>query len=113
MGRLQKLASDLSARINLDEHETRSDLVTDYTHVCEALRKMRGDRPGFEQEEGRMLTVDGTDKIMADRDATLIPLLRGMSFRLAPVGAGRTAAEIQAEVEKEVGQIMRQVEAAL
>lgn len=113
VGRLQKLAADLSARINLDDHETRSDLVTDYTRVCEALRKMRGDRPGFEQDEGRMVPVDEADKIMAARDAALIPLLRGMSFRLAPVCAGLTAAEIQSEIEKEVGQIMRQVEAAL
>ena len=97
------MASDLSARINLDEHETRSDLVTDYTHVCEALRKMRGDRPGFEQEEGRMLPVDGADKIMADRDAALIPLLREISFRHATVCAGRAAAEIQTEIEKEAG----------
>jgi len=113
VGRLQKLASDLSARINLDDAESRSDLISDYTKTCEALRKMRGDRPGFEQEEGRMVPVDEADKIMAARDAALIPLLRGMSFRLAPVCAGRTAAEIQTEIEKEVGQIMRQVEAAL
>ncbi|NDB95463.1 MAG: hypothetical protein EBZ78_04820 [Verrucomicrobia bacterium] len=113
VGRLQKLASDLAARINLDDAESRSDLISDYTKTCEALRKMRGDRPGFEEQEGKMVAVDEADKLLAARDAALIPLLRGLSFRLAPVCVGRTAAEIQGEIEAEVGQIMRQVQAAI
>ena len=113
VGRLQKLAEQLAARIDLDNHETRSDLVTDYTRVCEALRKMRGDQPDMLKREGAMVPIDEADKILATRDAALIPLLRGMSRRLAPVCVGRTAAEIQGEIEAEVGQIMRQVQSAI
>ena len=113
VGRLQKLAEQLAARINLDDPETRSDLVTDYTRVCEALRKMRGDRPDMLEREGQMVSIDEADKILAKRDAALIPLLRGMSRRLAPICFGRSAAEIQKEIDTEVGQIMRQVQAAL
>lgn len=113
VGRLQRLAEALAARINLDDPETRSDLVTDYVKTCEALRKMRGDRPDLLEREGSMISVDEADKILARRDGALIPLLRGMSRRLAPVCAGRTAAEVQAEIEMEVGAIMRQVQAAI
>jgi hypothetical protein len=74
---------------------------------------MLGNRPRYEQEESRMVPVDEADKMMVAPGAALIPLLTGMSFRHTPVCAGRTAAEIQTEIEKEVGQIMRQVEAAL
>ena len=113
VGRLQALAEQLAARIDLDDPETRSDLVTDYTRVCEALRKMRGDRPDMLQREGQRVSSDEADKILAKRDGALIPLLRGMSRRLAPVCVGRTAAEIQGEIEAEVGQIMRQVQSAI
>ena len=113
VGRLQRLAEQLAARIDLDDAETRSDLVTDYTRVCEALRKMRGDQPDMLEREGTMVPIDEADKILARRDNALIPLLQGMAKRLAPICAGRTAAEIQREVESEVGQLMRQVQAAL
>ena len=112
VGRLQALAEQLAARIDLDDRETRSDLVTDYTRVCEALRKMRGDRPDMLEREGQMVSIDEADKILAKRDGALIPLLRGMSRRLAPICFGRSAAEIQKEIDIEVGQIMRQVQAA-
>ena len=113
VGRLQKLAEQLAARIDLDDHETRSDLVTDYTRVCEALRKMRGDQPDMLEREGTMVSIEEADKILARRDNALIPLLRGMSRRLAPICFGQSAAEIQKEIDTEVGQIMRQVQAAL
>jgi hypothetical protein len=112
VGRLQALAEQLAARINLDDAETRSDLISDYTRTCEALRKMRGDRPDMLEREGQMVSVDEADKILAKRDNALIPLLRGMSRRLAPICFGRSAAEIQNEIDAEVGQIMRQVQAA-
>ena len=60
-----------------------------------------------------MVPVDDADQIIKMRDEALIPLLRGMSKRLAPVCYGRTALEIETEIETEVGQIMRQVESAL
>ena len=110
--RLQSLAEQLAARIDLDDHETRSDLVTDYTRVCEALRKMRGDQPDMLEREGTMVSIEEADKILARRDNALIPLLRGMSRRLAPICFGQSAAEIQKEIDIEVGQIMRQVQAA-
>ena len=113
VGRLQALAEQLAARIDLDDPETRSDLVTDYTRVCEALRKMRGDRPDMLEREGQMVSIDEADKILAKRDGALIPLLRGMSRRLAPICFGRSAAEIQKEIDTEVGQIMRQVQSAI
>jgi hypothetical protein len=112
VGRLQALAEQLAARIDLDDAETRSDLVTDYTRTCEALRKMRGDRPDMLEREGTMVSIEEADKILARRDNALIPLLRGMSRRLAPICFGRSAAEIQKEIDIEVGQIMRQVQAA-
>jgi hypothetical protein len=112
VGRLQALAEQLAARIDLDDAETRSDLVTDYTRVCEALRKMRGDRPDMLEREGQMVSIEEADKILARRDNALIPLLRGMSRRLAPICFGQSAAEIQKEIDTEVGQIMRQVQAA-
>jgi hypothetical protein len=91
----------------------RSSLIGDYTRVVEALRKMKGDRPDINEAEGKMVPIDEADKILARRDNALIPLLQGMAKRLAPICAGRTAAEIQREVESEVGQLMRQVQAAL
>ena len=112
VGRLQALAEQLAARIDLDDAETRSDLISDYTRTCEALRKMRGDRPDMLEREGQMVSIDEADKILAKRDGALNPLLRGMSRRLAPVCFGRSAAEIQKEIDTEVGQIMRQVQAA-
>ena len=112
VGRLQALAEQLAARIDLDDAETRSDLISDYTRTCEALRKMRGDRPDMLEREGQMVSIDEADKILAKRDGALIPLLRGMSRRLAPICFGRSAAEIQKEIDIEVGQIMRQVQAA-
>lgn len=112
VGRLQALAEQLAARIDLDDAETRSDLISDYTRTCEALRKMRGDRPDMLEREGQMISIDEADKILVRRDNALIPLLRGMSRRLAPICFGRSAAEIQKEIDTEVGQIMRQVQAA-
>jgi hypothetical protein len=74
---------------------------------------MKGDRPDINEAEGKMVPVDEADKLLAAPDNALIPLLKGMAKRLAPICANRPAAEVQAEVENEVGQIMRQVEAAL
>jgi hypothetical protein len=74
---------------------------------------MKGDRPDIDQAEGTMVPVDEADKILAARDNALIPLLNGMAKRLAPICANWPAGEVEAEVENEVGQIMRQVEAAL
>ena len=91
----------------------RSSLIGDYTRVVEALRKMKGDRPDINEAEGKMVPIDEADKILARRDNALIPLLQGMAKRLAPICANRPAAEIQREVENEVGQLMRQVQAAL
>jgi hypothetical protein len=111
--RLGKLASDLAGKINLEEPEDRSALISDYTKVIDQLRKLRADRPDIEEREGNMISVDEADKILKARDEALIPLLRGMPKRLAPICYGRSALEIETEIEREVGQIMRQVEQAL
>ena len=111
--RLGKLASDLAGKINLEEPEDRSALISDYTKVIDQLRKLRADRPDIEEREGNMISVDEADKIIKARDEALIPLLRGMSKRLAPICYGRSALEIETEIEREVGQIMREVESAL
>ena len=111
--RLGKLASDLAGKIDLNDPEDRSALISDYTKVIDQLRKLRADRPGIEEREGNMISVDEADKLLKARDEALIPLLRGMPKRLAPICYGRTALEIETEIEREVGQIMRQVEQAL
>lgn len=111
--RLESLAATLGEAAKDATGPERSSLIGDYTRVVEALRKMKGDRPDINEAEGKMVPIDEADKILARRDNALIPLLRGMARRLAPICAGRPAAEIQAEVENEVGQVMRQVQAAL
>jgi hypothetical protein len=111
--RLESLAATLGEAAKQATGPERSALISDYTRVVEALRKMKGDRPDINEAEGKMVPVDEADKLMAARDNALIPLLKGMAKRLAPICANRPAAEVQAEVENEVGQIMRQVEAAL
>lgn len=113
VGRLTMLALALAGKIDLDKAEERSALISDYTKVIDQLRKLRADRPNIEEREGQMVPVDDADQIIKMRDEALIPLLRGMSKRLAPVCYGRTALEIETEIETEVGQIMRQVESAL
>ena len=110
--RLGALARELAAKIDLEKPETRSDLIADYTRVVDSMRKLRSERPGIEEAEGSMVPVGEADKIVAARDAALIPLLRGMPGRLAAVCANRPAAEVQEEIEREVGSIMRAVEAA-
>jgi hypothetical protein len=111
--RLESLAATLGEAAKQATGPERSALISDYTRVVEALRKMKGDRPDINEAEGKMVPVDEADKLLAARDNALIPLLKGMAKRLAPICANRPAAEVQAEVENEVGQIMRQVEAAL
>jgi hypothetical protein len=111
--RLAQLASDISSRIDITKPGERSSLISDYTKVIDQLRKLRSDRPDIEEKEGKMVPIDEADKILAARDNALIPLLKGMAKRLAPICANRPASEVQTEVENEVGQIMRQVEAAL
>jgi len=111
--RLESLAATLGEAAKQSTGPERSALISDYTRVVEALRKMKGDRPDINEAEGKMVPVDEADKLLAARDNALIPLLKGMAKRLAPICANRPAAEVQAEVENEVGQIMRQVEAAL
>jgi len=111
--RLESLAATLGEAAKQANGPERSALISDYTRVVEALRKMKGDRPDINEAEGKMVPVDEADKLLAARDNALIPLLKGMAKRLAPICANRPAAEVQAEVENEVGQIMRQVEAAL
>ena len=111
--RLESLAATLGEAAKEASGPERSSLIGDYTRVVEALRKMKGDRPDINEAEGKMVPIDEADKILARRDNALIPLLQGMAKRLAPICAGRTAAEIQREVESEVGQLMRQVQAAL
>jgi hypothetical protein len=61
-------------------------------------------------KEGTMVPFDEADRVVAERDRILIPLLQGMPGRLAPVCVGKTAKEIQELVEAEVGQVMRGVE---
>lgn len=111
--RLEDLAASLGESAKDDTRADRSELISNYTKVVEALRRMKGDRPDIDQAEGTMVPVDEADKILAARDNALIPLLKGMAKRLAPICANRPAVEVEAEVENEVGQIMRQVEAAL
>ncbi len=111
--RLEDLAASLGESAKDDTRPDRSELISNYTKVVEALRRMKGDRPEIDQAEGTMVPVDEADKLAAARDNALIPLLKGMAKRLAPICANRPAAEVEAEVEGEVGQIMRQVEAAL
>jgi hypothetical protein len=111
--RLESLAATLGEAAKEANGPERSSLIGDYTRVVEALRKMKGDRPDINEAEGKMVPIDEADKILARRDNALIPLLMGMAKRLAPICAHRTAAEIQIEVQNEVGQVMRQVQAAL
>lgn len=111
--RLEELAACLGESAKDDTRADRSEIISNYTKVCEALRRMKGDRPDIDKAEGTMVTVDEADKILAARDNALVPLLKGMAKRLAPICANRVAAEVEAEIENEVGQVMRQVEAAL
>ena len=111
--RLEDLAASLGESAKDDTRSDRSELISNYTKLVEALRRMKGDRPDIDQAEGKMVPVDEADKVLAARDNALIPLLKGMAKRLAPICANRPAVEVEAEVENEVGQIMRQVEAAL
>jgi hypothetical protein len=113
IARLSVLAESLHKKINLAKKEERSGLVQDYCRVIETLRKLRAERPGIEMGEGKMVPFDEADRVIAERDKILIPLLRGMPSRLAPVCVGRTAGEIQGLVESEVAQVMRAVEAGL
>lgn len=111
--RLEDLAASLGESAKDDSRADRSELISNYTKVVEALRRMKGDRPDIDEAEGKMVPVDEADRILAARDNALVPLLKGMAKRLAPICANRPAVEVEAEVENEVGQIMRQVEAAL
>ena len=111
--RLEDLAASLGESAKDDTRADRSELISNYTKLVEALRRMKGDRPDIDQAEGKMVLVDEADKVLAARDNALVPLLKGMAKRLAPICANRPAVEVEAEVENEVGQIMRQVEAAL
>jgi len=111
--RLEDLAASLGESAKDDTRADRSELISNYTKLVEALRRMKGDRPDIDQAEGTMVPVDQADKVLAARDNALVPLLKGMAKRLAPICANRPAVEVEAEVENEVGQIMRQVEAAL
>jgi hypothetical protein len=111
--RLEDLAASLGESAKDDTRADRSELISNYTKLVEALRRMKGDRPDIDQAEGTMVPVDEADKVLAARDNALIPLLKGMAKRLAPICANKPAAEVEADVENEVGQIMRQVEAAL
>ena len=111
--RLEDLAASLGESAKDDTRADRSELISNYTKLVEALRRMKGDRPDIDQAEGKMVPVDEADKVLAARDNALVPLLKGMAKRLAPICANRPAVEVEAEVENEVGQIMRQVEAAL
>jgi len=111
--RLEDLAASLGESAKDGSRPDRSELISNYTKVVEALRRMKGDRPEIDQAEGKMVPVNEADRILAARDNALIPLLRGMAKRLAPICGGRPAVEVEAEIENEVGQIMRQVEAVL
>lgn len=110
---LSRLADELAAKIKIDDPDTRSGLIRDYTAVLDQLRKLRSENPEISQAEGAVVPFDEADKVIAQRDAVLVPLLRAMPRRLAPVCANRPAAEVQDEIEKEVGQVMRQVEAGI
>ena len=111
--RLEDLAASLGESAKDGTRPDRSELIANYTKVVEALRRMKGDRPDIDKAEGIMVTVDEADKILAARDNALVPLLKGMAKRLAPICGNRPAADVEGEIENEVGQIMRQVEAAL
>jgi len=111
--RLEDLAASLGESAKDGTRDDRSELITNYTKVVEALRRMKGDRPEIDQAEGTMVPVDEANKILAARDNALIPLLKGMAKRLAPICGNRPPLEVEAEIEAEVGQVMRQVEAAL
>jgi hypothetical protein len=111
--RLEELAACLGESAKDGTRSDRSELIGNYTKVVEALRRMKGDRPDIDQAEGKMVPVDEADKVLAARDNALVPLLKGMAKRLAPICGNRPAAEVETEIENEVGQIMRQVEAAL
>ncbi len=111
--RLEDLAASLGESAKDGTRPDRSELIANYTKVVEALRRMKGDRPDIDKAEGTMVSVDEADKILTARDNALIPLLKGMAKRLAPICGNRPAAEVESEIENEVGQIMRQVEAAL
>ena len=111
--RLEELAACLGESAKDGTRSDRSELIGNYTKVVEALRRMKGDRPDIDQAEGKMVPVDEADKVLSARDNALVPLLKGMAKRLAPICGNRPAAEVETEIENEVGQIMRQVEAAL
>jgi hypothetical protein len=111
--RLEDLAASLGESAKDGGRPDRSELIANYTKVCEALRRMKGDRPDIDKAEGTMVSVDEADKLAAARDNALVPLLKGMAKRLAPICGNRPASEVEGEIENEVGQIMRQVEAAL
>ena len=111
--RLEELAACLGESAKDGTRADRSELIGNYTKVVEALRRMKGDRPDIDVAEGKMVPVDEADRILAARDNALVPLLKGMAKRLAPICGNRPAVEVEAEIENEVGQIMRQVEAAL
>ena len=113
ISRLSKLAETLHKKVQTAKKEERSGLVQDYCRVIETLRKLRAERPGIEFSEGQMVPFDQADQVMAKRDEALIPLLRGMPRRLAPVCVGRTAKEIEDAIEEEVAHVMRGVENAL
>ena len=111
--RLESLAATLGEGAKDATGPERSALIGDYTRVVEALRRMKSDRPDIDEAEGKMIPVDEADKVLAQRDNALIPLLKGMAKRLAPICANRPAADVETEVENEIGQIMRQLEAAM
>lgn len=110
---LSRLADELAAKIKIDDPDTRSGLIRDYTAVLDQLRKLRSENPEISQAEGALVPFDEADKVIAQRDAVLVPLLRAMPRRLAPVCANRPAAEVMDEIENEIGHIMRTVEAGL
>lgn len=111
--RLGSMARKLAGEVSRAKGQARSALITDYTRVIDSMRKLRNDRPGIEEREGSMVPVDEAEKIIAARDEALLPLLRSLPGRLAPVCANRAAAEVQQELEAEVKHIMNAVEARL
>jgi len=111
--RLEDLAACLGETAKDGTRTDRSELISNYTKVVEALRRMKGDRPEIDQAEGKMVPIDEAQKILAAQNNALIPLLKAMPRRLAPICGNRSPAEVQKEIEQEVSQIMRQVEAAM
>ena len=83
--RLEDLAASLGESAKDDTRADRSELISNYTKLVEALRRMKGDRPDIDQAEGKMVPVDEADKVLAARDNALVPLLTGMAKRLAPI----------------------------